>query len=98
MEETVARADPAESRQPPEAFGAKLSTDRGEVITRRKNSVASNQSIDLGPQGNERDEIDDSEETKEQPAGEEALAAFALDSGAGSRESGRSFFHEWERR
>ena len=84
MEETVARVEPAECRQPPVAFGTQLVADRFEIIGEGQNAVVSDQSVDLRPQGNEGDEINDAEKTKEQPAGNETGRTFAHDRGADS--------------
>src|SRR5437762_1077657 len=63
------------------------------MILNRQDSVVANQTVDLTPQRNECDKVNDSGQPEEQPAGKEAGGTFTLGGCANSGEDGNDIFH-----
>ncbi len=70
VEEGVARVEPAQGGQAPVALGAELIGDRVEEGLHRQDAAAADEAVDLGPQGDDGDQVDRSQQPEEEPAGD----------------------------
>ena len=61
MEEGVARIKPAQCRQNPDCLESNLAARERQVIANWQDAIRSNETVDLEPQGNERNQIDKTE-------------------------------------
>ncbi len=75
MERGVAVCNPQQGRQPPVSIDSRVLANAIQVVRDGQDAVGSDESLDLHPQREKRDQVDEADRTEEEPASDAVRSA-----------------------